>query len=51
VLKQLAERDNKLREKVLRVRNLLHKDFEVSTAYEGFSGDSLVLGVNFDSGR
>ncbi len=49
VIKKIAAMDDQLREKVLLSRNNLKKSFTVSSAYDGFAGESVAVGNRFDS--
>lgn len=49
LIKDITKLDEKLQEKVVMERNLLKKNMEVSTAYEGFIGNNVAVGKLFDS--
>ena len=48
-IREIAKVDEALKQKVLVERNKLKRNMDVSTAYEGFIGNNVALGSNFDS--
>lgn len=50
LIKEIFNLDGQLQEKVTLERNMLKQNMKVSTAYDGFFGDSMVVGNRFDSG-
>jgi hypothetical protein len=51
LIRRIAGMDKELYDKLTRSRNLLQKNFEIASAYEGVSEESAGVGVHFDSGR
>ncbi|MDR3348875.1 MAG: hypothetical protein LBO03_04630 [Acidaminococcales bacterium] len=51
LIRRIAEMDKELYSKLIRSRNLLQKNFEIFSAYEGISEESAGVGIRFDSGR
>lgn len=49
LIKKISKLDEELYKKMLTARNMLKKNMEVSTAYEGFVVESATLGSRFDS--
>lgn len=49
LIKKISKLDEDLYKKMLTARNLLKKNMEISTAYEGFDVENTVLGSRFDS--
>ncbi len=48
-IKYIAELDATVYEKMSLSKNMLRKKFELSSAYDGYSLDSVAVGGNFDS--
>jgi hypothetical protein len=50
LIRRIAGMDKELYGKITKSRNLLRKNFEISVAYDGISGESAAIGNRFDSG-
>jgi hypothetical protein len=51
LIRRIAGMDKELYDKLVKSRNLLQKNFEIISAYEGISEESTGIGSRFDSGR
>lgn len=51
LIRRIAGMDKELYDKLVKSRNLLQKNFEIASAYEGISEESAGIGFRFDSGR
>ena len=49
LIKEIVALDAQLQKKIAIERNLLKKNMEVSTAYDGFFGEAMSIGNRFDS--